>query len=191
MTRETRIGLLVGLLFILAFGLILSELTNPELPAAEQPPAPQEEQSIRVSHIEQRQPERYVVRRDGENWREEVYRPREQETPVVEAQPRLPQHVQDPTRDTLFAVERDTQPVQEPPYEELTLDELSQRFGEQTRQPSAQQTYVVQGGDTLSSIARRMLGDGSRQTVDRLYQANRGWIADPDNIPVGVELVIP
>jgi nucleoid-associated protein YgaU len=33
MTRETRIGLLVGLAFIFAFGLILGELTNTDPPA--------------------------------------------------------------------------------------------------------------------------------------------------------------
>ncbi|MGB2822248.1 MAG: hypothetical protein WBF17_14785, partial [Phycisphaerae bacterium] len=36
MTKETRIGLLVGLLFIVAFGLVLSELTGPD----SSPPAP-------------------------------------------------------------------------------------------------------------------------------------------------------
>lgn len=33
MTRETRIGLLVGLVFIFAFGLILGELTHTEAPS--------------------------------------------------------------------------------------------------------------------------------------------------------------
>lgn len=33
MTRETRIGLLIGLGFVVVFGLVLSELTNPQSPA--------------------------------------------------------------------------------------------------------------------------------------------------------------
>ena len=193
MTRDTRIGLLVGLLFILAFGLILSELTNPELPPADQPAAPEDEQAIRVRHIEQRQPEQYVIRRDGDEWREEVYRPREQETPVVDATPHQPQHVERPHSDTLYALQPDPrQPIQQvPDVEVVTLDELERRFGGGQARPNRPRTYVVKRGDTLTSIARNMLGDESRQTVDRLYQANRGWIADPDNIPVGVELVIP
>ena len=191
MTRDTRIGLLVGLLFILAFGLILSELTNPELPPAEQPPVPVDGQPlVAPDHVRPREPERYVIRQHGDEWREEVYRPREQETPVVVADP--PRHVEQPHYESLAAVRQDPVVVErQPAYEELSIEQLEQRYGIGGAEQTAPRTYVVQSGDTLTSIARRMMGNESRQTVDRLYQANRGWIADPDNIPVGVELVLP
>lgn len=50
-------------------------------------------------------------------------------------------------------------------------------------------TYVVQRGDTLTKIAEKTLGDGSQWR--KLYQANKARIADPDAVPVGLELTIP
>ena len=51
------------------------------------------------------------------------------------------------------------------------------------------QTYTVQKGDTLYSIARRYYGDGKLWT--RIDQANRGKYRSPNTIPVGTVLVIP
>jgi nucleoid-associated protein YgaU len=51
------------------------------------------------------------------------------------------------------------------------------------------QTYTVQKGDTLYSIARRYYGDGKLWT--RIDEANRGKYKSPNAIPVGTILVIP
>lgn len=50
-------------------------------------------------------------------------------------------------------------------------------------------TYVVQKGDTLYSIARKLYGDQSKWKV--IYNANRGQLKSPDRLPVGAKLVIP
>src|SRR5690606_34756147 len=57
-------------------------------------------------------------------------------------------------------------------------------------------TYVVQAGDTLSSIAERELGDPSLYPL--IFQANRGIaqpagasLSDPDVIDIGWRLTIP
>lgn len=51
-------------------------------------------------------------------------------------------------------------------------------------------TYKVQPGDTLVSIARRLLGDDSKWK--QLYEANRRAIGDnPDILKAGVVLTIP
>ena len=47
----------------------------------------------------------------------------------------------------------------------------------------------VRSGDTLSSIAGRMLGDPDRW--DELYRANRDQLSDPDALPVGLSLRLP
>lgn len=52
-------------------------------------------------------------------------------------------------------------------------------------------TYVVRAGDCLISIARRQMGDGSPQAVRKLLEANPDRIADPDCLPVGLQLRIP
>ena len=52
-------------------------------------------------------------------------------------------------------------------------------------------TYRVRRGDNLTDIARRMLRDGSHAAVQRIINANRTRLPDPDVLPVGLELVIP
>lgn len=54
---------------------------------------------------------------------------------------------------------------------------------------TAERTYVVVEGDSLSAIAKRMYGDGSRWR--RIYDANRDIIDDPDLIYPGQRLKIP
>jgi len=51
--------------------------------------------------------------------------------------------------------------------------------------------YVVRKGDTLRQIARQTLQDDSRQAVLRIYNANRGKLANPDSLEIGQELRIP
>lgn len=58
--------------------------------------------------------------------------------------------------------------------------------------PSRQvRTYVVQPKDTLTAIARREMGDASRDAVNRLYKANRQRISNINQLKVGMTLVIP
>ena len=54
----------------------------------------------------------------------------------------------------------------------------------------AGQTYEVQSGDTLLSIARDQLGDTTQWR--RIYDANKDTIgADPDKLKLGMSLKIP
>ena len=69
-------------------------------------------------------------------------------------------------------------------YTEVTLGALAQRFG-------AGQLYTVRAGDSLPDIARREMGDDSRETVWKLYEANRERIRDPNELPAGLKLRIP
>lgn len=72
---------------------------------------------------------------------------------------------------------------------EVSLAELPGRLAAQS--PRGQSVYVVRAGDTLTRIARRMLGDGSREGVLRLYRANRDKLTSLDELAVGIELRIP
>jgi len=51
------------------------------------------------------------------------------------------------------------------------------------------QTYTVQSGDSLSKIAREHLGDAN--AWNRIFDANRDQIKDPDKIQPGQVLRIP
>ncbi len=49
--------------------------------------------------------------------------------------------------------------------------------------------YVVKAGDSLSKIAKELLGDADRWK--ELYEANKAAIKNPDNIQPGLELDVP
>ncbi len=51
------------------------------------------------------------------------------------------------------------------------------------------QTYVVQSGDTLSKIAQKYYGDPA--LYDKIFQANRDVLKDPNKIFPGQKLKIP
>jgi nucleoid-associated protein YgaU len=56
-------------------------------------------------------------------------------------------------------------------------------------QRSAQRTYTVKPGDTLSKISKDVYGDANKYM--RIFEANRDQLKDPDKIQVGQQLVIP
>jgi nucleoid-associated protein YgaU len=60
-----------------------------------------------------------------------------------------------------------------------------------SRPPStpAPVTHTVARGDTLIELAARYYDDGSRWR--EIYRANAGQIPDPQNLRIGVVLVIP
>jgi nucleoid-associated protein YgaU len=53
----------------------------------------------------------------------------------------------------------------------------------------AETTYTVKAGDTLSKIARQLLGDANAY-MD-IFNANRDQLSDPDKIKPGQQLKIP
>src|SRR5262249_43003719 len=54
---------------------------------------------------------------------------------------------------------------------------------------AAASTYTVRAGDTLSGIAKQTLGDASK--YQRIFEANRDILSDPDKIKPGQVLKIP
>jgi nucleoid-associated protein YgaU len=53
----------------------------------------------------------------------------------------------------------------------------------------AAQTYTVKAGDTLSGIAKHVLGDAN--AYHAIFDANRDQLSDPDKIKPGQVLKIP
>lgn len=56
-------------------------------------------------------------------------------------------------------------------------------------QKAGEQTYTVQRGDTLSAISKRFYGNSNE--YNRIFEANRDQLKDPDKIFPGQVLKIP
>jgi nucleoid-associated protein YgaU len=50
-------------------------------------------------------------------------------------------------------------------------------------------TYTVKAGDSLSKISREFYGDAHQ--YQKIFEANRDKLSDPDKVRAGQELVIP
>ncbi len=50
-------------------------------------------------------------------------------------------------------------------------------------------THWVEPGETLSSLARRYYGNENQWR--KIYYANSRRLTDPNNLPVGIKLIIP
>jgi nucleoid-associated protein YgaU len=83
--------------------------------------------------------------------------------------------------------DRSAAPARRRHFREVTLEALQQELSP----PRAGGTYVVRPGDCLTGIARRVMGDDSREAVQRLFESNRDRIHDPDSVPAGLVLRIP
>ena len=179
MKRETLIALLVGLTFIVLFGLVLGRRSltlrrpleargprmsdallrpGPEIPAAavndrDSRPVlvPARRPSRRPAAPPPNRPGRHEARR-----RSEALRP----APIAAANP---------------------------PAERRT-DAPARRQAPQQPRP---RIYTVQPGDTLTKIARTVYGQGREGEYRRIFLANRGKLPDASTVLPGQQLVIP
>jgi len=86
----------------------------------------------------------------------------------------------------------------DPSYSDLTCDlTIDPSLAPQKAQAAAAtaggstsaRSYKVQPGDTLSKIAKQFYGNANE--YNRIFEANRDKLSNPDQIQVGQELVIP
>jgi len=208
MKRETRIGLGVGLLLILGVGLVLSEITN-----SDSPPQSNSENSDSgyVATSRHVRPIGLPQMRIGEavtpppSYGRQVHRQATQPAQAQLAQAQQQRRdrraeaanvmlaATEPTRPALLVQTDPPAAGRNPPgpqFTEMDAPQL-QAYVRHAAGPPATQTYVVESGDTLTDIARRFTGDGSWATVQKLYEMNRGTLSDPDQLDVGMRLVVP
>jgi nucleoid-associated protein YgaU len=68
------------------------------------------------------------------------------------------------------------------------VDQARKKMAEMAAKKEAK-TYVVQPGDSLSRIAKELLGDAARWP--EIFELNKDQIKDPNLIQVGQELRLP
>ncbi len=168
MARDSRIGIVVGLLMILACGLLVNEIINPGQPL--EPALAQEPgDSIVATPPSHTRPVRLVVSHTPQ-------RTEPRQTPA-------PQTNANPYRGGLVAME----PAGNAPTPTNTTPEPQ---GVVTPQPEVRRYHVV-GGDTLTAVAVKVYGPGQEDEYWRIFQANRNQLNDPGDIYPGQMLVIP
>jgi nucleoid-associated protein YgaU len=188
MTREIKVSLLVGLLFVIAIGILLSDHFRA---SQEPPPAVLDRAGATV---------RETVNAPGANSpippvtlapdqispRSAVQTPRDIEpppSPVMIAPPAqqagtLPQL---PVNDPLAQAARQQ-------GEELVPAESNST---PTAASGAQRTYIAKSGDSLSRMAARLLGGNTARNRQAIIAANASLQSNPNLVVAGQSYVIP
>lgn len=182
MTRQTRIGLLVGLAFIILFGLVLGELTGTADPA----PAPEAtEDAASYAH----------ARRI-----EEIYLPEEPISIAVPWATDAGATEAENIGETVLAAgpsETPSSPVREASGRATgradSLPESARQVPTHSVTAGARtvRTYTVRPNDSLIRIARVVYGANRWREYKRIYRANRDKLQDESTVQVGMVLVIP
>jgi len=175
--RETKLGLLVGLAFIVLFGLILSVRGSAE--PVKHATLPMGESRGHVTMVRS-------ILTDVDPFVEQSILevanagPAEAEMEGLEEPMPAPDSVQ--TVETPERITNEYGTVAAVLERDLAPAETS---------PPALRTYKVRANDTLIRIARRFYGSDGERLWRRIYEANKQVLADPDRLAPGQELVIP
>ena len=169
---EVRVGLLLGLAFIMAFGMILSELRDP----VTQPAASEKETAVNTAYYQSAQPslERETYLPENEHIDPVPVAP-PQQSPIASREVRVDmEHLQPAT------ISREADPIPTGPQPQRPV-----------RQEPQNKTYRVIDGDTLYEIAEKEYGAGKGSMWRKIYEANRNKLSNPSAIKPGQTLVIP
>ena len=203
MSRETKVGLLVGLVFIGLFGLILSFRAGSEAV---------EHANLPVGESQKHRAMARAVRHDVDPFIEHSVLdiasagPRERGPEGREVlEERLPapdslRTAESPAARTASEVgviavgpaEIATPVAETPDATSAEGRSPAAREAERAKEPApSAPKYVVQANDSLTRIARRFYGAQGDRLWRRIYEANRSVLSDPHRLRPGQELVIP
>lgn len=201
MKPETRIGLLVGLMFIILFGLVLSGLTGGTEPTT--PPHTEREQT-NLTYAWTPVPERPAG--DGADARDAsdpAMSRDERPAGVVEATWTRPRDSRGEVNVAMRRQEvippmpavarRRSRQRQEQTDRDAPMPVAAEALTAELPPPAAPvaRTYTVEPGDSLIRIAKKVYGRDRADEYKRIYDANRDRINDEHTVVVGQTLVIP
>ena len=245
MARETKVGLLAGLAFIICFAVILANRGHQDLIPAQlaydggsHPPSPAHSPARRTSSpadsntlaIESPTPRRMPKRVPRSSGGDIAARSPvamvefPSDVPVAERSAQPAEQATNRIRrgtDQVAPAVASADPAGRRRVLKKRLDELSQKMRLESRSqgasadspfteaseeasaptmsPPAESAaasakltrYTAVAGDTLSGIAARHYGSRSRRFVDAIFDANRTILPSPDELRIGVELILP
>ena len=207
MTKETRIGLVVGLGFIIMFGLVLTELTGTNREPA--PPSLSDDNKLAFAPVEEVSPAigtgHDVVPLVGRPISDPPVAAQGTALSAVKPQPPLPTKVETPelpvSPPEVVAEIHATPPVvaeaaktdKDTSPSEADLADAAKAIEDAKAKdaaPPARQ-YTVQAKDTLIKIARKHYGAGKDREYKRIYEANKNILDSETALVAGQVLVIP
>lgn len=214
MNKETKVGLLVGLSFIVLFGVILSNHA-PEIVSPPERPM--------LAPTQPRGTADQVIRHIGTT----VAPPPEPVDVIADAGPQTPSAtpateddrpagIQSTAADTAIAdatpahrngtalADATTASGQDAP-KTITAEDLGPEIAEAEPgdggmemlsskvAPDGTRTtvYIVKSGDCLAKIAREFYGDASSRNIEKLYEANKTKMPNKRTLAVGTKLEVP
>jgi nucleoid-associated protein YgaU len=203
MNKETKVGLLVGLSFIVLFGVILSGRA-PEVPSTaektmvSQAPHPRNDnvQVIRGIELPEAPPTPTTVDGARPSATDATAAAPEQPAPadakLTQASPK-PTSTDEPPTDPSLAVAPDSHgPHQQPADAGEPNPDDTETFAKAPNPSDVQMVeYTIKKGDTLCKIARTVCGDASNKAIERIYEANRDKMPSKSACVVGKTLQIP
>jgi nucleoid-associated protein YgaU len=208
MTRETKIGLLVGLAFIIVIGILLSDhfRSTMEPPQAALASAASMVREAVTSPGTANPPIVIVAPNDAPPKQEVPTRDELNPTPS----PVIPSVRIDPQnpRQTSTESQEDQTTTVTPPIPNDSLNNAAQQHGEELVQATPDgrpvdndqstppptvslQNYVAQSGDSVSRLAAKYMGGNTRANRQAIIEANPSLQDDPDRVIVGETYVIP
>jgi len=209
MTRETRIGLLVGLGFIIMFGLVLTELTGSGKPAPLPSSLRDDAGQLAAATAEEVSPSiidhNHLVPRLGQpistpptqaptmvlsgSTEQPQAQPARADQPGA-GQPEIVAVIGQPAPDAAAARQDETARTSSGPIVTLAA-EIASAAEVAAQPPTPQQTYLVQPKDSLMKIAVKFYGKGHEADYRPIYEANKAALKSPSSIRPGQKLLIP
>lgn len=216
MAKETRIGLLIGLMFIVAFGLILADLTRPaDAPPAATPNAPSPTLWTATDlPVLPGPPDKLAPPTSAEPAKVNQVQvasadPVKDDKPsggVIQLDPSLFDMLQTPAPITpakamtpptegeqVFAAAQNSTAQPAAPAAAVSPAPVAQAMAAsiQPARVATPRTYVVKQGDTLVKIASAVYGAQNAAQYVRIYEANRKQMPNAATLRVGQALTIP
>ncbi len=191
MTRDAKVGLLLGLLFIFIIAFLINGLPNLRHNANNN------ELTSKMVSFQNDLPALGAKERKVKEVVERSEPVRQMET--VRQQP--PDNIEKDTSTRFKMSLPDSASYVKDVSTEKTADEIKQAAmatitakRQSSAKPSRPKTYVVIEGDNLAVIAKKFYGDeeGNRiQNITKIFEANHKLLKTPGEIYVGQELIIP
>lgn len=75
--------------------------------------------------------------------------------------------------------------------QQAALNDLQRHITGRAGQASKSKVYIVKSGDNLTKIARKYFNDSSNASINKIFEANRHQLNDPNDIVIGMKLKIP